>query len=361
MGGNSGSTIQARGEVASHLFLIILVVAIIIIAFFCIYFISKAITKYLNSPAYIEKKKSKPTSIKDINEVSAACNLVKEEKDILWNLCKINKTPNIRYLVNETEEIDFCMKELFKMYDEAGNEEAKKYLFSMRKKILSVYNNQIIIKNTKLIDPETVFTYTAKKGFHHKFTLKENNSEGLVLKLPSSLTDDEMPKSLDKINLVFEIKDGTPYNLESRVIRFQDGKEGKEVFLIHSDKISPLQKREQERAEVNFPCKFNSVKVSVEAKKKKEEVIYTPSEKDYEGTLEDISAGGCRLATNLPIKAEQYIHITGPFNGKQQDKAIGIIVRTTKRCDNVFILHVRFLKIELQVVNRIQAMVNHYD
>ena len=36
---------------------------------------------------------------------------------------------------------------------------------------------------------------------------------------------------------------------------------------------------------------------------------YIPSEKAYEGILEDISTGGCRLIATLPIKAEQHIFI----------------------------------------------------
>ncbi len=363
MGGNSGSTIQARVELTSHLFLVILVVVVIVVVFACIYIISKAISNYLKSPAYIEKQKSRPTTLKDMNEIAAACNLVKEEKEVLWQLCKLHKTPNIRYLIRESEEIDYCMKEVFDMLNVAGNEVQKSYLFSMRKKIFTVFSSQFVIKNSKLIDADTVFTYTVKKGFHHKLKLKQNGIDGLILSLPPTLTDeDEMPKSLEKITLIFETKNGTFFSLESRVVRFQESSEGeKQVFITHSDKITPLQKREQERAEVDFPCKFNSVKVIVEKKGKKEEISYVPGEKNHDGRIEDISAGGCRLVTNLPIKSEQYINIEGTLNGKQTDKAIGIIVRTTKRSDNVYILHIRFLKIDLPVVNRIQAMVSHYD
>lgn len=361
--GGTGSTIQARQELGQNLFSIILIVVIVILAILCVYLISRAITKYHNSPSYIEKKKKRPTQIKDISAVSTACNLTKEEKDLLARFCHENKTPNILYLVKEKENLDALLKKFYTEFDNSGDEKSKSVIFSLRKKIFSVYNQRIVVKNTKFLGVGTSFTYTKEKGFHYRLILVENGIDGMVLDIPSTLNENtDFPKPLEKISLVFEAADGMPYTLESRIVRFQEGKEGKkQVIVIHSDKIAPLQKREHERVDMNIPCKFNSVKVSNERKGKKEQTIFTVAEKDYDGNLEDISTGGCKLSTNLPIKAGQYINVKADFNKKQTDSAIGVIVRTTKRSDNVFVLHIRFLQIDLAVVNRINAMVIHYD
>lgn len=363
MGGGTGSTIQARQELGQNLFSIILIVVIVILAILCVYLISRAITKYHNSSSYIEKKKKRPTQIKDISAVSAACNLTKEEKDLLARFCHENKTPNILYLAKEKENLDALLKKFYTEFDNSGDEKSKSVIFSLRKKIFSVYNQRIVVKNTKLINVGTNFIYTKEKGFHYRLVLAENNIDGMVLNIPNDLNEEtDLPKPLEKISLVFESQDGAPYTIESRIVRFQKGKEGqKQLILVHSDKIANLQKREHERVDMNIPCKFNSVKVSNEKKGKKEQTIFTVAEKDYDGNLEDISTGGCKLSTNLPIKAGQYINVKADFNKKQTDSAIGIIVRTTKRSDNIFVLHIRFLQIDLAVVNRINAMVIHYD
>lgn len=363
MGGGTGSTIQARQELGQNLFSIILIVVIVILAILCVYLISRAITKYHNSSSYIEKKKKRPTQIKDISAVSAACNLTKEEKDLLARFCHENKTPNILYLAKEKENLDALLKKFYTEFDNSGDEKSKSVIFSLRKKIFSVYNQRIVVKNTKFLGVGTSFTYTKEKGFHYRLILVENGIDGMILDIPSVLNENtDFPKPLEKISLVFEAADGMPYTLESRIVRFQEGKEGKkQVIVIHSDKIAPLQKRAQERIDMNAPCKFNSVKSSTDKKGKSEQIIFTVAEKDYDGTLEDISAGGCKLSTNLPIKAGQYINVKADFNKKQTDSAIGIIVRTTKRSDNIFVLHIRFLQIDLAVVNRINAMVIHYD
>ena len=356
----SGSTIQARAEL--NILNVAIIFVLIIFGIITFYTISKAITNYLNSPQYLEKKKNRPTSIKDINELSTHCSLDKEEKDVLTLICKNHKTPNIKYTVRDYNTMFNFFKEQFNTFDRVNDEVGKTHLFTLQKKIFKVFRLQSQIKNSKNISLNTVFTLTVSKGFHHKLTLVENNSEAMILKLPPTIKQDELPKSLEKVNFIFELEDGTPYNVESRVVRYQTGKENEQLMVVvHSDKVSPLQKREQERAELNLPCKFHSVKVSVEGSGKKEKINYIPSEKSYEGILEDISTGGCRMVATLPIKAEQHIYIEGPFNAKQNDVAVGTIVRTTKRSDGIYILHIRFLKIDVKVVNRIQAMVYKYD
>lgn len=363
MGGGTGSTIQARQELGQHLFSIILIVAIVVFLIICIYFISKAITKYHNSPAFLEKKKNRPTSLKDINEVVAFCSLEKDEKDVLTELCRKNKSPNILYLVKSKDTLDKLLKNLFREYDASSNENSKAALFSLRKKIFTAYNQKVAVKNSKFIENGTSFIYTREKGFHYRLFLAENAADEMILNIPNELNPEtDFPKPLEKISFVFDAPDGTPYTLESRVVRFQQGKENqKQLIIVHSDKISLLQKRAQERVDMDSPCQFNSVKVTSDRKGKSGQQIFTPSEKNYDGELEDISSGGCKISTDLPIKAGQYINIKGDFNRRQTDSAVGIIVRTTKRSDNVFVLHIKFIKIDLAVVNRINAMVIHYD
>ncbi|WP_294427704.1 PilZ domain-containing protein [uncultured Treponema sp.] len=356
----TGSPLQARLDV--NIFSVILILLLIIFIITVIFVISKLATNYVRSPAYIEKKKNRPTSLKDINEIAALCSLTKEEKEVLAQMCKMYRTPNIKYLVRDYQSIQECLKAQFRVFDKNQDEIGKTYLFAMRRKLFKVFCQQGLIKNSKNISAGTIFTYTVAKGFHHKLTLVENNPDAMILNLPPVLKQEELPKQLEKVNFIFEMEDGTPYNIETRVVRYQIGKENEnQIVVVHSDKVSALQKREQERAELNLSCKFHSVKTVVEGSGKKEKISYIPSEKAHDGVLEDISAGGCRLIATLPIKAEQNIFIEGQFNMKDNDHAIGTIVRTTKRSDGIYILHIKFIKIDVKVVNRIQAMVCKYD
>lgn len=357
-GSNSGSTIQARGEVNVLGYAILIVVIVLVLA--AIFFISKYILSYKNSPQYVERQKRRPTSVSDINQIAKEAQLSKEEKNILMEITKVKRTPNILYLVQDHDELESLMKEQFKKLDVIGDEEKKVSLFTLRKKLVKTYKKTIILKNTKSVETGTTLTFTLTKGFHHKLEILENTPDGMILSVPQSMEQmKELPAELSKIQLIFETKDGFPYKIEARVIRYIDGNDGsKRLITAHTDKITPLQMRQSERVELQLPCIFSSVKTS---EKKKGEISYERAEKTHEGTLEDVSIGGCRLITTLPIKPDQFIYIEGQFNRKVTDSAIGSIVRTTKRIDGMFILHVRFLKIENAATNRIQALAIGYD
>ena len=259
------------------------------------------------------------------------------------------------------------LEDLFKAgydtYNVDGNEEGKSYLFSLRKKIRREFYQQSQIKNTKAIESNTMFIFTQTQGYHHKLALFENSRDGLALIVPDSLANSpDKPAALSKINLVFEGSDGSPYTVETRVVRYENGKSGTHLMLVvHSDKITPLQKRDSERIDINMPCKFSHSTATTQGKGRKEVIVYEHSDKLHDGILEDVSTGGCRLVTELPIKPDQTIYIEGPMNMRDIDSAIGSIVRTTKRKDGKFILHVRFLKIEMEVVNRILAKTTGFD
>ena len=199
----TGSPLQARLEVNIFTVVIILIAIIFVIAL--IYFVSRTITNHLNSPAYIEKKKNRPTSLKDINELSTLCSLVKEERDILSIICKNHKTPNIKYIVRDYSTITAFLKEQFKTFDRVNDEVGKTNLFSLQKKIFKVFRQQGLIKNSKNIAAETVFTLTVAKGFHHKLKMRENNSEAIILAIPPTIKQDELPKPLEKVNFILEL------------------------------------------------------------------------------------------------------------------------------------------------------------
>ena len=357
-----GGTLAGREELRSNLFQYLMPVFIVAILIAAIFFVVRYFTTYKKSAEYMEKQKNRPTRPSDIQEVARECKLVGEEKNLLWKICRENNTSNILYLVRDLEVLENLFRAEFNVLDASSDEEAKSYLFSLRKKIKDTYTQGAIVKTSKSIGSNTVFTYTPAKGFHYKLVLFENSKDGLFVIVPDDLMNSQdKPAPLSKIDLVFEGSDGDFYRLETRVIRYEKGKAGNLLIAVHSDKISPLQKRGSERIDVNLPCKFASVKTVAVGDGKKETISYEHSDKLHDGILEDVSVGGCRITADLPIRAEQYIYIEGPMNLKDTDTAIGSIVRTTKRSDGKFILHIRFLKVEIATVNRILAKIAKFD
>ncbi len=360
MGGGSGSPLLARTQV--NIFLVIAILLVIIAALSVIYIISRLISNYHKSPQYLEKKRNRPTSNSDINEVVIYAHLIKDEKDLLQKICKETPSPNILYALQDLNYVNGLLKDMFAKLDAENNEKGKTNLFSLRRKLIHAYTPPEEMTSSRKIDVGTKMTYTASHGVHYRLLYFERTPDSMIINLPQNITErNERPAPLSRITLIFEAASGAPYQMETRVVRYQqNGRGDDQMVVMHTEQISPLQRRQVERLEMHEQCEYSSVSVSTVQNGKENQIAYRPSATMHKGLLLDVSAGGCRLVTNIPIKAEQFIYISGKLNTRDEDSAIGTILRTTRRDDGNFILHIKFVKIEPDVVNRIQSVAIGY-
>lgn len=352
---NSGSPLAARLNLDVFSFFII--VLFIAAAVFVLWIFSRQISAYRNSHTYSENTKTKPTTAKNINQTAKKLKLSPEEKNILSAILKPHPVPNVQYVVKTPEIFEQYFKAFNHQMVISSSEDKLTGLFSLRSKLYkySQFNSQI--KTSRTVQLFTVFTYTPSQGIHHQLTLVESDQNELHLMIPPSLKKEDYPQSLSKISFVFIHTDSSAYSIETRVIRYQPGKENSTVLVCsQTDKIFPLQKRAFPRIDLNVECKFSSVK----AENIKGTTEYKINEKVHSGILADSSAGGCRIITELPIKAEQFLFVEAKMDGKTESSAIGKILRTTKNKNDEYILHIKFEKIEESVVNRINGVACHY-
>ena len=357
---DSGSLIAARLNI--NPLVAFSVTAGLVFLILCFWLFNKLFTKYRQTLEYAEKNKDRPSSKKDITAIARKASLTDEETLMLMEICERNKIPNIIFAIKDCDIIESWLLEHFKIISRIGNEITKKRLFSIRTKLLSIISKEIVLKNSRAIPLQTTLVFTPSQGIHHSFTIVNSNQEELWLELPHELTQDEKPEILSKVKVNFEYTNRTPYEMENRVIRYQKDKNNKDILICaQTDSITPLQKRSHQRLNLNIPCKFASVKTEVTSEGKKSKTEYKPGEKYYDGILAEVSGGGCKILTSLPIKPEQYLIVNGWLDGKADATAIGKIVRTTKNKKNEFSLHVKFVSIDDVTYNRINAAACGYS
>lgn len=358
---NSGSLIDARNSVDFLPIMLIFLGIAVLVAI--VFFISQAIKHHRESPEYLRKQKERPIKYNDIISVAKICSFTHNETNLMWQICESKQQKNALLLEKKQEEFEYLLKNEYYELKDNGAEDEISVLFSMRKKILTSFIPHIIIKHSKAIDSGITFVYTAAKGIHYNLEYKEKTEDGLYLEIPTSLANgDEKPEAMRKIDLNFISKDGTAYKINTRVIRYQKNKFGEDFMVCaHSDNIMLLAKRTSDRVYMDSKVQFAAVKTETTGSGRKQKTIYTPLENRYDGKLIDISAGGCRIVSKLPIKSKQKIYIEGMFNNMEIDHAIGTITRTTKRKDGLIVLHIKFVEITQAVVNKILAMACHYN
>ena len=300
---NNGSLVDARQN--PLLYTIILAVLAAFVVLVIIGLILKKIRDLHSTPAWIESHKNLATTRKNIENVARIANISLEEKKILTQICQKFKPTNIEYLIRDEKAIDSD-------------------------------------KNT------------------WKLTLERNEPQGLVISIPKAFAQsDKKPAQLSKFILTFKTEAGTTYTLLTRVVRYEEEKSGKFILIASANNtLTAIQRRTSKRIHVERDCKFSAVRYNANKKSDNYEIL----QNKFDGKLQNISSTGCRLSCKMPIKEGQYLNVEFQLKEGQMEQSIGYIVMTKKSSDGKqYILHIKFIDIQLDVKNRISAFVYGYD
>ncbi len=358
MNGATGSPLAARQTALPYTVMAAALIGIGVL--FVLWLLWRILQKRKQTPEYIEAQKNRPTTLADIQALAKKISLTRGESLRLWNLCLRAKARNIYYSWNEAEYIDSIFCEEFHRLRQKNSEEEIFDLFKLRTRLEKISNLQKVIPSSHNIPEGQNLTLPASGGRSYSFKILKNEQDSITLEMPKNLSGTEFcPKPLDKIVMTFMSKHNMLYVLSTRVIRFQHGSGGTEEMVIrHSNAVSMQNRRQWKRANVGNKCLFSAVE---EMTGKRGEVSYAPKENKYEGTLADVSAGGCMVQTKLPIKRDQKLWVKISLPEKPEFEIIGLIVSAQKNNETeVFSLHISFIEIPMESRNDIFAFVYNY-
>lgn len=327
---------------------------------FVLWLLWKIMQKRKESPEYIEAQKNRPTTIKDIQALAKKISLTRQEALLLYNICFRQKAKNIFYLWNDEEYIDNLLSEEYRRLRQKDAEADIFELFKLKSRLERIERLQHTIPSSHNIPEGETLILPATGGRFYSFKLLKNDKDSISLEVPQNLAGTEFcPKPLDKIVMTYLSKMNIQYVLSSRVIRFQHGAGGvAEMVVNHSNAVSMQNRRQFKRTDVGNKCLFSAVE---EKTGKRGEITYIPKENKYEGTLADISAGGCMVQTKLPIKRDQKLWVRFSLPEKGEFETIGLIVSAQKNNEtDVFSLHISFIDINDRDRNEIFAYVYKY-
>lgn len=361
-GSASGSPVLARQNVTQWVGIIFLIVIIIglLFALAVVY----SVLKQHSSAEWASKQKKKPTRLKNINAVANKYQLTKEDKYLLYSICRSQSAPNIEYLIHEQEKLIAIFRQYYSKHIKEKNSEVEleNRFFVLLYKLEQADTVFKMITSTRSIPNGTDLIFTDAKGRCFSLKLIKHDKNALYV-LPNELFMNlsDKPMDLEKITLYFSLSGDIKCRMQVRVIRYENDASGNNLLLLtHTNVITRLNRRNSKRKTINTNCIFSSVKVNVKKNKNKEEIEYIPNEKQYKGIIKDISSGGCTLQTSLPIKSDQYIWLKFAVDRYHTSSIIGITRKGERYMDSSnFLLHIRFVKISLATKNQIRAAI--YD
>lgn len=333
------------------LFLVIFAGLIIFFTNFVVKLLATKTKKNLLDP-------NRKTTKRDISKIAQILNLTTEEKNFLWKLCQENSVKNLCVELKDENFVDSIFKKEYSLIK--NDENLTSLLFSVRNKIEFQKNSNMTLNSSRIIPTNSQMTLIIENN-RYKTTLIENTKEGLILSAPKdNMGNEVIIPTLSKINLVFSLANNVAYDMSSRLIRYQT-RVIKEIIVSHSNNISILQRRNFLRLPFNTECVFSAVHVNLNEQKKDGKIEYKPLEKKHIGKFTDISASGCCIETDLPIKPEQYIYIELELSQNEPESIIGKIVSSEiNKVNNLNILHINFVKIAQKTRSKIFSMVYDY-
>ena len=341
------------------IYLVILVAVIIALVFLAIWFITLLRKKEKETPEFQEKEMKRLTRYSDVKQLSEKFNLDKSLLPLLWNICHVNKIPNIYYSIKKFDEFNDIFKNTYQNLKKQNDEEKINKLFRLKFELDKIFASQVIYKTSHNLPEKLKMKMILKKGTIIPVKINECTKHYIEISLPENFISSKLkPQETDKIAFTFNSETGMPHAFITRVLRYQKQGENVVMLINHVEQMMYKNQRQFKRISLKENCRFSSVKI---AKDEEGSKYYKTGEKKYNGILINISGGGCCIATQLPIKENQIIMTEFDlFDGTV--KPIGKIVKSRRTpTPGVFNIHIQFLNIELEIQNKILAKVYAYD
>lgn len=362
LGSGSGSPIEARQTHAPDLAIIIILLAIFATILGIIFILLRKISNYYKSEEYLEKERNRKTKYKDIVKLSKENELTPKDSAILWEICRVTDCNNIIFFIKSNLEVNELFHNAYNIMKEKNlfTDEKLNDFFTCLFKLEMIVAQTKKILSTRQIPEGSVIFYISSEGEQYPFTVTQNQKDFFSAEIPDFIyKTPRKPELLTRSRFTFKTADGLSYNLITRIIRYNEGNDGKYYMILsHSEQLESQAQRHFKREFFEKECLFASVRVNETAKKGEEKFII--SDKEYEGKISNISAGGCCIQTTLPIKEKQYISVHLP-DTEIEETLVGIIRRTRRLPTGKLALHIQFIDISLHAKNRINILVYKYE
>jgi len=295
-----------------------------------------------------ESEKNRPTKPSDIKNLTRQYNFTKEEITLLSDICKTTECPNIYYSIRSTEIIDDTFKKYYETL-QAQNATPEHFheFYKLRFKLANVVAQKAKIGSTVSLPENSSINFIDDDGELHPFKIVHNSKSNFALEISEAFfKSPRKPEELKKAKFMFKHENGITYLFICRPLRYEEKSGRYYMILSHSTNLITEAQRQFQREFVDEECQFSS---SLKDSKK------------FPAELTNVSAGGCCIHCELPIKEKQEIFVYYPKLGL--DEATTGIIKHTRivPAKNKYALHIQFTNISMEVQNRIYSYVYKFE
>jgi len=294
----------------------------------------------------------------NFHRIARNLGLDSEQTKMLDYVFKTDQVTDPERSIRNPELLDRHFRRAFRIMDQTqGHDSENQHRIAVLFSTRNIIENSVleVLNSSRQLREETVFTV-----IYGKDRLNLN-----VISAKGDYIDVEAPKNVlgsqikinkgTRLTVLFFSKNNKGFSFETRVVGYAT-KNGRPVMMLaHSNHVRFLSQRRYRRRQANIVCSLNLV--IIEGSGKKQHLI--ADKKRFQGTITDISVGGCSIKIMTPLKAGAMFKVEFQISDTILT-ALGQILRTNRTGVNT-IVHMKFLKVSQKSMNTINSFVYEYS
>lgn len=240
-------------------------------------------------------------------------------------------------------------------------ENRKLQIYRIKQRIERVAGKYGRITSTRDFNLNDKITFELENGYRYNSVITANLKEFFCAQIPADKHGDEIRwKKGTKIKIYLWGTGGAEFSFISKTLGYNSIKGYSSILLSHSQKINHAHQRKFRRKILNRPCYFFPIKIieSGYGRKVTKEAVILKNQ-GHLGTIMDVSAGGCSISSNSPLRRGELLKIEFETTHGNSVVAFGKVINMRLTGRKKGIMHIMFTKASGKNLNIINAYV--YD
>ncbi|MFP4373492.1 MAG: PilZ domain-containing protein [Spirochaetaceae bacterium] len=239
--------------------------------------------------------------------------------------------------------------------------ESLKYIIFQIKRLISLHmGGRTTLGSTRRLRAGRDMQISDDKTQWYETLIASNLPEALVVTSPVDRYDRPILWSKGTAVSCRVVAEGTGkvYTFDTHVTGVRKSRSGTGMLLAHTTRIEASQKRRYPRREMDMPVFFWPVFImTVGTGRHAKKRAFVSDERRGFGRLEDISAGGCSIRSQRPLKAGTLTKVEFETWDRTKLTAFGKVRSTQRTPLRYGIMHIMFTRVSRKNLNMIQSYV----
>ncbi len=244
---------------------------------------------------------------------------------------------------------------------EADRQQKLTVLFQIRQLIEKNSKRGVVVASTSMLRPGQELGLTFPDGSSIQSRVTHNLRRMIACEVPPDLDRNKWRKGTPLRAMLWRHQD-SGYEFQTKILAY-DTIAGRLVFLLqHTRAMRRSQRRAHRRKAIGRNCFFYPVLIleTGHGRGARREAVVQQSFRHL-GVMQDISAGGCAIASQSPLARGKLLRIDFELGNRRRITAYGKVQRVGAPEGGRSTMHIMFTRVSTLQLNEILSFVYDYD